>query len=132
MKKAKKMAKKVVKKAAPKKVVKKAVKITQAKNEMGVMPLGDRVLVRPLSAEEAGAVTSFGLIIPDSAKEKPEQGTVVAVGPGRRNEKGERAPLDVKPGDRVYFKKPWDEPIKIKGVEYYIVSEVEITLVVTK
>ena len=119
-------------KKAKKKIVKKVVKIVKAKNETGVMPLGDRVLVRPLSAEEAGSLTSFGLIIPDSAKEKPEQGTVVAVGPGRRNEKGERMLPEVKVGDRVYFKKPWDEPIKIKGVEYYIVSEVEITLVVTK
>ncbi|MEI7720035.1 MAG: co-chaperone GroES [bacterium] len=94
------------------------------------MPLGDRVLIRPLTAEEMGTTTSFGLIIPDSAKEKPEQGTVVAVGPGRKNDQGERIELDVEVGDTVYFKKPWDEPIKIKGVEYYIISESDVTLIV--
>ena len=99
-------------------------------NSSGVVPLGDRVLIRPLSAEEMGTTTSFGLIIPDSAKEKPEQGTVVAVGPGKKNDQGERVPMDVAPGDRVYFKKPWDEPIKIQGVEYYIISESDITLIV--
>jgi chaperonin GroES len=102
------------------------------KNQAGVIPLSDRVLVRPLSAEEIGAVTSFGLIIPDSSKEKPEQGTVVAVGPGRRTERGERIMMEVKPGDRIYFKKPWDEPIKIAGVEYYVIAESDITLVVAK
>jgi chaperonin GroES len=127
MKKAKKVTKKIVKKAVAKKA---PVAIT--KNESGVMPLGDKVLVRPLSAEEMGSTTSFGLIIPDSAKEKPEQGTVVAVGAGKRNDKGERVAMEVKVGERVYFKKPWDEPIKIKGVEYYVISESDITLVVTK
>ena len=100
------------------------------KNTSGVVPLGDRVLIRPLSAEEMGTTTSFGLIIPDSAKEKPEQGEVVAVGPGRKNDQGERIELDVAVGNRVYFKKPWDEPIKIKGTEYYIISESDVTLIV--
>lgn len=116
-KKAKKPQKKVVKKAPVKKVV------TQ---KGGVVPLGDRVLIKPQAPE---TVTSFGIIIPDSAKEKPEQGIVAAVGPGRRNEKGDRIPLDVEVGDRVYFKKPWDEPIKVNGVEYYVVSEQDITLI---
>ena len=116
-KKAKKSQKKVAKKAPVKKVV---------AGKCGVMPLGDRVLIKPDSPE---TVTSFGIIIPDSSKEKPESGLVVAVGPGRRNEKGERIPLDVRAGDRVYFKKPWDEPIKVDGVEYYVVSESDITLI---
>ncbi|HEY4501546.1 MAG TPA: co-chaperone GroES [Candidatus Paceibacterota bacterium] len=91
-----------------------------------IVPLGDRVLIKPQAPE---TVTSFGIIIPDNSKEKPEMGVVVAAGPGRRSEKGERIPLDVKAGDRVYFKKPWDEPIKIAGIEYYVVSESDITLV---
>jgi len=108
-----------------KKTKKKAVVV---KNKAGVTPLGDRVLIKPVGMEE-GMVTSFGIVLPDSAKEKPEQGKVIAVGPGRRNEKGEYIPMGVKVGDRVYFKKPWDEPIKIEGVEYYVVSESDITLV---
>ena len=113
-------------KASGKKVIKN--KPVVVKNKAGVTPLGDRVLIKPLGLEE-GMVTSFGIVLPDSAKEKPEQGTVIAVGPGRRNEKGDYIPMGVKVGDRVYFKKPWDEPIKIGGVEYYVVSESDITLV---
>ncbi len=103
-------------------------KIVTVKNKAGVTPLGDRILIKPLGIEE-GMVTSFGIVLPDSAKEKPEQGKVIAVGPGRRNDKGEYVPMDIKVGDRVYFKKPWDEPIKIDGIEYYVVSESDITLV---
>ena len=113
-----------------KKAVRKGAKprAVVVKNKAGVTPLGDRVLIKPVGMEE-GMVTSFGIVLPDSAKEKPEQGKVIAVGPGRRSEKGEYIPMGVKVGDRVYFKKPWDEPIKIDGVEYYVVSESEITLV---
>lgn len=114
------MKKKSNKKKAPKKAP------TAAKQKGGVMPLGDRVLIKPQAPETQ---TSFGILIPDSTKEKPETGIVTAVGPGRRGEKGERIAMDVKVGDRVYFKKPWDEPIKIGGVEYYVVSESDITLV---
>ena len=120
------MKKPIKKKKAVKKVAKR--KAVVVKNKAGVTPLGDRVLIKPLGLEE-GMVTSFGIVLPDSSKEKPEQGKVIAVGPGRRNEKGEYIPMGVKVGDRVYFKKPWDEPIKIDGVEYYVVSESDITLV---
>ena len=96
------------------------------KAKTGFVPLGDKVLIKPHKPDE---VTSFGIILPDSAKEKPEQGTVVAVGPGRRSERGERMPMDVKVGDRVFFKKPWDEPVKLDGVEYYIISESDITVI---
>ena len=120
------MKKPIKKKKAVKRAVK--TKAVVVKNKAGVTPLGDRVLIKPLGLEE-GMVTSFGIVLPDSAKEKPEQGKVIAVGPGRRNEKGEYIPMGVKVGDRVYFKKPWDEPIKIDGVEYYVVSESDITLV---
>lgn len=125
----KKTVKNMVKKAVAKTTKKVAQKVA-APNASGVTPLGDRMLIRPLSPEEMGTTTSFGLIIPDSAKEKPEQGIVVAVGPGRKNDQGERISLDVAAGDRVYFKKPWDEPIKIKGMEYYIISESDVTLIV--
>lgn len=117
--------KKAIKKASR---AKSKNKVVVVKNKAGVTPLGDRILIKPLGLED-GMVTSFGIVLPDSAKEKPEQGKVIAVGPGRRNDKGEYVPMDVKVGDRVYFKKPWDEPIKIDGVEYYVVSESEITLV---
>ena len=120
------MKKPIKKKKAVKRAVK--TKAVVVKNKAGVTPLGDRVLIKPLGLEE-GMVTSFGIVLPDSSKEKPEQGKVIAVGPGRRNEKGEYIPMGVKVGDRVYFKKPWDEPIKIEGVEYYVVSESDITLV---
>lgn len=127
MKKAKKNNKKKAVKAVKKSAAHSAAKTR--KNTIGVMPLGDRVLVKPLSAEESATATTFGILIPDTAKEKPEQGTVVAVGPGRRNEKGERVPLEVKVGDHVYFKKPWDEPMKVNGVEYYVIAESDITLI---
>jgi chaperonin GroES len=100
-------------------------------NKSGVMPLGDRVLVKPLSPEEMeGATTSFGIIIPDTvSKEKPEQGTVVAVGPGKTTEDGRLLPVSVKPGDRVLFSKYGFDEVKVKGAEYYIVSESNILAV---
>lgn len=99
-----------------------------AKNDMsvGVRPLGDRVVVRPAEKEEK---TASGILIPDSSKEKPVKGTVVAVGPGRMTDAGKHIPVEVKVGDKVLYKKPWDEPIKLDGVEYYVLSENEITLV---
>ena len=98
----------------------------KSSNKSGVMPLGDRVLVKPLSPEEAGTTTSFGIIIPDTAKEKPEQGRVVAVGPGRRSDSGALMPLMVKPGDKVMFSKYGYDEIKVGGVEYFMVREESI------
>lgn len=89
-------------------------------------PYGDRVLVRPGKQEET---TSFGLIIPDTAKEKPEQGTVVAVGPGRKGDRGESIPMQVKVGDRVMFSKYGYDEVKIGGVDYYLIREESITYV---
>ncbi|HRH24615.1 MAG TPA: co-chaperone GroES [Candidatus Paceibacterota bacterium] len=99
------------------------------KLDLKIEPLGDRVVVKPEKEEK---VTASGIILADTGgKEKPEKGTVVAVGPGRHNEDGDgRIPMDVKKGDKVYFKKPWDEPIKIDGVEYYVLSESDITFIV--
>lgn len=94
-------------------------------------PLGDRVVVRPLSAEEMGTTTASGIIIPDSAKEKPEQGTVIAIGPGKWNEDGDaRVPVGVSVGDRVMFSKYGFDEIKIKGVTYYVIGEASILAVI--
>jgi chaperonin GroES len=92
-------------------------------NKAGLTPLGDRVLVKPLSLDEAGMTTSFGIIIPDTAKEKPEQGTVVAVGPGKRGDDNELIPVSVKIGDRVMFSKYGFDEVKVAGQEYYLVRE---------
>ncbi len=90
-----------------------------------IQPLGDRVIVRPLSDSESGTVSASGIIIPDTAKkEKPEQGIVIAVGKGRFDEDGEkRIPMDVKVGDRVVFSKYGFDEVKIENNDYYIVSE---------
>ena len=90
---------------------------------MKIRPLGDRILVLGIDEEEK---TSGGIIIPDTAKEKPQEGKIVAVGPGRVNEKGERNALDVKAGDRVLFGKYAGNEIKIDGVEYLIMQEDDI------
>lgn len=84
------------------------------------VPAGDRVLIKPMARD---SVTASGIIIPDTAKEKPEQGVVVAVGAGKKNEEGKIIPLSVKVGDKVMFSKYGYDEIKIGGVEYYVVSE---------
>ncbi|NQT54819.1 MAG: co-chaperone GroES [Desulfobacteraceae bacterium] len=90
---------------------------------MKIKPLGDRILV--LGVEE-GKKTKGGILIPDTAKEKPQKGKVIAVGPGKVNEKGKRIPLDVKKGDRVLFGKYAGNEIKIDGVEHLIMREDDI------
>ena len=90
---------------------------------MAFRPLHDRVLVRRLEAEEK---TAGGIIIPDTAKEKPQQGEVVAVGPGAPDEKGKVQPLDVKPGDRVLFGKWSGTEVKLDGEELLIMKESDI------
>jgi chaperonin GroES len=90
---------------------------------MDLRPLHDRVMVRKL---EEGEQRRGGIIIPDSAKEKPQQAEVVAVGSGKLLDSGERASIDVKPGDRVLFGKYSGSEIKIQGSEYLILKEDEI------
>jgi chaperonin GroES len=90
---------------------------------MKFRPLHDRVAVRRV---EEDTRTAGGLIIPDTAKEKPMQGEVIAVGPGARNEKGEVVPPDVKPGDRVLFGKWSGTEVKIEGEELLIMKESDI------
>jgi len=90
---------------------------------MKFRPLHDRVVVKRIEAEEK---TAGGIIIPDSAKEKPSQGEVVSVGPGGRDESGKLIPMDVKAGDRVLFGKWSGTEVKIDGVEYLIMKESDI------
>ncbi len=82
-------------------------------------PLGDRIVVKVIEDTEQ---TSGGIFIPDSAKEKPQKGEVIAVGLGKMNEKGEREPLDVKVGDTVLYAKYAGTDVKMDGVEYKILS----------
>ena len=106
----------------------------KAKNDSSVVPvhpLGDRVVVKPLTSEEAGMRTASGIIIPDTVKEKPEQGKVVAVGPGKF-ERGARIPMGVKVGDRVLFSKYGPDEVKVAGQEYFIVKESDILAVISK
>lgn len=90
---------------------------------MKFRPLHDRVVVKRIEAEEK---TAGGIIIPDTAKEKPSQGEVVSVGPGGRDESGKLIPMDVKAGDRVLFGKWSGTDVKIDGVEYLIMKESDI------
>ena len=96
---------------------------------MPVKPLGDRVLVKRVEEEEEK--TSGGIYIPDTAKEKPQRGEVVAVGPGRLTEDGKRLPMDVKEGDEVLFGKYSGSDIKIDGEEYMIIKEDELYGIIT-
>jgi chaperonin GroES len=90
---------------------------------MKFRPLHDRVVVKRIEAEEKSA---GGIIIPDTAKEKPQQGEITAVGPGGRDEAGKLIPLDVAVGDRVLFGKWSGTEVKIDGVEYLIMKESDI------
>ena len=90
-------------------------------------PLADRVIVKKLDAEDK---TAGGIVLPDTAKEKPQQGEVLAVGPGKFDEKGTRQPMEVKEGDKVLFAKYSGTEVKIEGIEYLILAERDILAVV--
>ena len=90
-------------------------------------PLSDKVIVQKLEPEEK---TSGGIIIPDSAKEKPQEGKVIAVGPGAVDDKGQRKPMDVKEGEHVLFAKYSGTEVKLEGEEYLILSERDILAIV--
>jgi chaperonin GroES len=90
---------------------------------VNIKPLGDRILVKRIEEEE---VHKGGIIIPDTAKEKPQQGSIVAVGSGKVNEDGSRIPLEVKAGDRVLFGKYAGSEVKIGDEEYLIMREDDI------
>lgn len=90
-------------------------------------PLADRILVEPFESEEK---TASGIVLPDSAKEKPQEGRVVAVGPGRVTENGERVALEVKEGDKVIYSKYSGTEVKHDGKEYLIMRESDILAVI--
>ena len=95
-----------------------------------IKPLGNRVLVRPVSREEK---TESGIIIPDTAtKEKPEQGEVVAVGPGELNEKGVRTPIDVSVGQMVMFTKYSPNEIDVEGEQLLVIRQADILAIIEK
>jgi chaperonin GroES len=95
---------------------------------MKLQPLGDRVVVKPDAEQDTR--TSSGLVIPDTAKEKPQMGTVVAVGPGALNDDGNRMPMDVSEGDKVLYSKFAGTEVKIEGNEYLVLSSRDLLAVV--
>jgi|TARA_Y100001935_G_scaffold188553_1_gene156904 chaperonin GroES len=96
---------------------------------MKFRPLHDRVLIQSLDSEEK---TSGGIIIPDTAKEKPQEGKVIAVGPGAKSDDGKTTPMDVKVGDHVLFGKWSGTEVKIDGKEYSIMKESDIMGIINK
>jgi chaperonin GroES len=94
---------------------------------ISLKPLGDRVVIKASPKEE---ITKSGLVIPDTAKEKPQEGTILAIGPGRVDDKGKRLPMDVKVGDKVLYAKYAGTEIKIEGEEYLILKETDVLAIV--
>ena len=94
-----------------------------------IKPLEDRVLVEPLEAE---TTTASGLVIPDTAKEKPQEGKVVAAGPGRVDDKGVRVPMDVQVDDVVIFSKYGGTDIRVGGQDYLLLNSRDILAIITK
>ena len=96
---------------------------------MNLKPLGDRVVVDPLEKEER---TASGIILPETAKEKPQEGTIIAVGPGRRDDDGKLVPMDVKLGDVVLYAKYAGTEVKIEDKKVLILKESDILAIVVK
>ena len=96
---------------------------------VSIKPLEDRIVVKAVEAE---TTTASGLVIPDSAKDKPQEGEVLAVGPGRIDDKGNRVPLDVAVGDKVIYSKYGGTEVKYAGEEYLILSARDVLAVVVK
>jgi len=95
---------------------------------MNLRPLGDRVIVKAMAKEE---VTKSGIILPDTVdKERPEQGEVIAVGPGKILESGSRLPMNLKVGDKILFKKYSPDEVKVDGTEYLVIAESDVMAVV--
>ncbi len=101
--------------------------MAKTKSATKITPLGDRVVLKRTEAEEK---TSGGIILPDSAKEKPREGTIVAIGSGRQLKNGERAPLSVKVKDRVLFSSYAGTEVTVDGEEFIVLSEDEILAVI--
>ncbi len=97
--------------------------------KVAIRPLEDRIVVQ---ANEAETTTASGIVIPDTAKEKPQEGTVLAVGPGRFDDKGNRVPVDVKTGDTVIFSKYGGTEVRYGGEDYLLLSARDVLAVVEK
>jgi len=96
---------------------------------MNLKPLGDRLVVKVVTQEEK---TKGGIVLPDTAKEKPQEGEVMAVGTGKVLENGQKLPLEVKVGDRIIFSKYAGTEVKLDGVEYVIFSERDVLAIIEK
>jgi len=96
---------------------------TATKSKTKLVPLGDRLVIKPVAQEE---VLASGLVIPDTAKEKPQQGEVLATGPGRMDDDGKRVPMDVKVGDRVLYARYSGQEVKIDQGEFIVLSEKDV------
>jgi chaperonin GroES len=96
---------------------------TATKAKTKLVPLADRIVITPLKQEE---MTASGLVIPDTVKEKPQQGEVVAVGPGRLDDNGKRIAIDLAAGDRILYAKYTGTEIKLDGDEYIVLNEKDI------
>ena len=96
---------------------------------VSIKPLEDRIVVRPVAAEQ---VTASGLVIPDTAKEKPQEAEVIAVGPGRIDDNGNRVPLDVAVGDKVIFSKYGGTELKFGGEEFLVLSARDVLAIVVR
>lgn len=96
---------------------------------MQLKPLGDRVVIKPLAAEEK---TASGIVLPDTAKEKPQEGEIIAVGSGKLLENGQRVALDVKVGDKIIYSKYAGTEFKIDGAEHLILNERDILAIIEK
>ncbi len=94
---------------------------------ISLKPLGNRLVVEPIEQEE---VTPGGIVLPETAKEKPQQGKVLAVGPGERNDKGERIPMDVKVGDKIIYAKYSGTEVKLDGQKLLILRESDVLAIV--
>jgi chaperonin GroES len=94
---------------------------------MGYRPLGDRLLIMPKASEEK---TASGIVLPDTAKEKPQEGSVISVGPGGKDEAGKRIEMDVKVGDKVLYSKYSGTEVKINGKEHLIIRESDVLAIV--
>ena len=102
-------------------------KVEVDKVSVNIKPLEDRIVVKPLDAEQT---TASGLVIPDTAKEKPQEGEVLAVGPGRVDDNGNRVPVDVKEGDKVIYSKYGGTEVKYAGEEFLILSARDVLAVI--
>ena len=96
---------------------------------ISIKPLEDRIVIQQVEAEQT---TASGLVIPDTAKEKPQEGTVVAVGPGRVDDNGNRVPMDISEGDVVIYSKYGGTEVKYRGEEYLILSARDVLAIVEK